>query len=146
MCIIITFAPFHGYCILVFNSSFKIYVHVCIKTTLHRVSLPLRLICAWYFTIIYISGMHVTEWVCLLFKYSLWSRKHSTVVVLNYVYLFLSPCTCRSKTSPHTLYCINCVLAAQFVQTANYYKNQFLQTSNYPQMAFRGDTNYVNHA
>ena len=67
--------------------------------------------------------------------------------------IYMSPCVGGSKAPPCTLYCINCVLAEQFIQTANYCKKSIFSlpvatvyTSAKPQTAFRGDTNYINHA
>ena len=63
---------------------------------------------------------------------------------------FVSPCVGGSKAPPRTLYCIKCVLAEQFIQTANNCKKSIFSLTVYtnakPQTAFRGDTNYINHA
>ena len=37
------------------------------------------------------------------------------------IIIFVSPCVGGSKAPPRTLYRIKCVLAEQFIQTANYY-------------------------
>ena len=70
-----------------------------------------------------------------------------------YSHIYVSPCVDGSKAPPRTLYRIKCVLAEQFIQTANYYKKSIFSlhvatvyTSAKPQMAFCDDTNYINHA
>ena len=40
----------------------------------------------------------------------------------NYICTFVSPCVGGSKAPPRTIFCIKCMLAEQFIQTANYCK------------------------